>query len=162
MRRKDRELTDMGEIMEIVARENVCCVAFCDETYPYIIPINYGAQMEDGKPVLYFHGAAEGTKLERIKANPHVSFAIISNEQVHVHVDAACSSTESFESVCGNGCAEILTGIEERKKGLAVIMNHIGRPQGASFDENSFPDAAVKATAVWKITVDTITGKRHE
>ena len=74
MRRKDRELTDMTEIFEIVKRENVCTVAFCDEPFPYLIPLNYGARMEEGKLVLYFHGASQGTKLEQIKRIPTFLF----------------------------------------------------------------------------------------
>ena len=67
MRRKDRELKDMADIVSIAKRETVCTVAFHDEPCPYLIPLNYGAEVEDGKLILYFHGAKEGTKLDRIR-----------------------------------------------------------------------------------------------
>mgnify|MGYP000039861671 CR=1 FL=1 len=59
MRRKDRELKDMADIVSIAKRETVCTVAFHDEPCPYLIPLNYGAEVEDGKLILYFHGAKE-------------------------------------------------------------------------------------------------------
>lgn len=161
MRRKDREITDMTRIMEIVKQQDVCCVAFHNEPYPYLIPINYGAQMEEGKLVLYFHGASAGTKLEMIKKDPNVSFTVFGNNKISLETEAACKSTTSFDSVCGSGLAVILLE-EEKKKGLAVLMNHMSRDSGAVFDENSFPDAAVRSTAVWKIVVENVVGKHHD
>ena len=62
MRRSDRELKDMADIVAIAKRETVCTVAFHDESCPYLIPLNYGAEVEEGKLVLYFHGAKEGRR----------------------------------------------------------------------------------------------------
>ncbi len=161
MRRKDRELTDMAEIFEIVKRETVCTVAFCDEPFPYLVPLNYGARMEDGKLVLYFHGAAQGTKLELLKKNPHVSFSIYGGNKMKLVKEHACKSSTSFESVCGSGNAKIIGEPEKKREGLAVIMNHIGAPEGISYDKAAFSEQETQAVAVWKITVDTVTGKRH-
>ena len=69
MRRSDRELKDMADIVAIAKRETVCTVAFHDESCPYLIPLNYGAEVEEGKLVLYFHGAKEGTKIDKIREN---------------------------------------------------------------------------------------------
>ena len=66
MRRKDRELKDMADIVSIAKRETVCTVAFHDESCPYLIPLNYGAEVEEGKLVLYFHAAKEGWTMEDI------------------------------------------------------------------------------------------------
>ena len=38
MRRSDRELKDMADIVAIAKRETVCTVAFHDESCPYLIP----------------------------------------------------------------------------------------------------------------------------
>ena len=46
MRRSDRELKDMADIVAIAKRETVCTVAFHDESCPYLIPLNYGAEVE--------------------------------------------------------------------------------------------------------------------
>ena len=161
MRRKDRELTDMAEIFEIVKRETVCTVAFCEEPFPYLIPLNYGARMEEGKLALYFHGAAQGTKLELLKKNPRVSFSIFGENKIKLVREHACKSSTSFESVCGSGTAEIIIEPEKKREGLTVIMNHIGAPEGISYDEAGFSEQETQAVTVWKITADTVTGKRH-
>ena len=159
MRRKDRELTDMAEIFEIVKRETVCTVAFYDEPFPYLIPLNYGARVEEGKLVLYFHGAARGTKFELLKKNPRVSFSIFGRNKIKLVREYACKSSTSFESVCGSG--KIIGEPEKKREGLAVIMNHIGAPEGVSYDEADFSEQETQAVTVWKITADTVTGKRH-
>ena len=102
MRRSDRELKDMADIVAIAKRETVCTVAFHDESCPYLIPLNYGAEVEEGKLVLYFHGAKEGTKIDKIRENPQVSYCIYGKNSLKINYDAACKSTTSFESICGS------------------------------------------------------------
>ena len=154
MRRKDRELTDMAEIFEIVKRETVCTVAFYDEPFPYLIPLNYGARVEEGKLVLYFHGAARGTKFELLKKNPRVSFSIFGRNKIKLVREYACKSSTSFESVCGSGNVKIIGEPEKKREGLAVIMNHSGAPEGVSYDEADFSEQETQAVTVWKITAD--------
>lgn len=42
MRRKDREITDKNEIMDIIDRSKVIRIAFTGEEYPYVLPFNFG------------------------------------------------------------------------------------------------------------------------
>ena len=83
---------------------------------PYLIPLNYGAEVEDGKLILYFHGAKEGTKLDRIGENPNVSYCIYGANVLTINYDTACKSTTSFESICGNGTACLVEDTAEKKK----------------------------------------------
>ena len=43
MRRADREVKDVNEMIEIMKRCDVCRLALNDEGYPYILPLNFGA-----------------------------------------------------------------------------------------------------------------------
>lgn len=161
MRRKDREMQNMEEILEVIKKENVCCVAFQDEPCPYLIPLNYGARMENGKLVLYFHGAAEGTKLDRIRKNPNVSYTVYGGYELRFFEDPPCKSSAGFVSVCGSGRAEF---VEPEKAGeaLAVLMNHIGGPGKKTFHPEDFPAEACRNIQVWRIVTETVTGKHHE
>lgn len=161
MRRKDREMKDMTEILAVVKAENVCTVAIQDEPCPYLVPMNYGAVMEDEKLVFYFHGAKAGRKAELLKQSPQASFSILGDYKVHMNRENPGKSTTSFESVCGSGRAELVSG-EERKKGLTVLMNHLAGPAGTVFTGDEFTGPSCDAAMVWKITVDQIAGKRHE
>lgn len=114
-----------------------------------------------------------GTKLDRLKSDPHVSFTIVGGSQVSLNFGEACRSTAGFDSVCGTGTAELVPA-EEKRKGLAVIMNHAAECEGLAagdgredqkalpFSENSFSDQAVNAVTVWRITARAVTGKHHD
>ena len=157
MRRSDRELKDMADIVAIAKRETVCTVAFHDESCPYLIPLNYGAEVEEGKLVLYFHGAKEGTKIDKIRENPQVSYCIYGKNSLKIDYDAACKSTTSFESICGNGTAYFVEDLTSKKKALASLMNQMS--QKKAFEENSFAEAMVNAVTVWKIVTENVTEK---
>ena len=47
MRRRDREITDKQEILEVMRKCDVCRVALHDGDYPYIVPLNFGLQVEN-------------------------------------------------------------------------------------------------------------------
>ena len=72
MRRKDREITDKQDILEVMKKCDVCRIALHNGDYPYIVPLNFGLQVENDMPVLYFHGVLEGKKYEEmsLRAEP--------------------------------------------------------------------------------------------
>lgn len=152
MRRKDREITDMREIYEIIKKCDVCHVAFYNEEYPYVIPLNFGVTFNDGRFKLYFHCAKEGTKLELMKKNPHVAFAMDCSHNLVFRDDSSC--TMEYESVCGNGVLHALP--EQEKVGaLSVLMQ-----QYHGGEEYTFPEQVVKMVEVLELTIDNISGKR--
>ena len=56
MRRTDREITDRQELLDVMARCDVCRLALNDESgYPYVVPLNFGMEERDGTPVSYTH-----------------------------------------------------------------------------------------------------------
>jgi len=152
MRRTDREIKDNEEILEIIKKCDVCRVAFFDVTYPYIIPMNFGVVMNDGKFKLYFHCATVGTKLDLLKKNANVAFEMDCSHNLLLG-DVACASTMEFESVCGNGTIRILP--EEAKiAALTAIMN-----QYQSGKKHEFRYNELKAVEVLELNVNEIHGK---
>lgn len=153
MRRKDREIADVKEILEIIKKCDSCSVAFFDEEYPYIIPLNFGVRLENDQFELYFHGANVGKKMELLLKNNHVAFEMSCSHKL-LQGDKACDTTMEFESVCGNGVMEIL---ENQKKimGLTVLMSQYQGEKEYEFDER-----LLKAVTVMKLKVNDISGKR--
>ena len=45
MRRKDREVTDIGEMEEILRLCKTCHVAMVDNGSPYVVPLSYGYRL---------------------------------------------------------------------------------------------------------------------
>ena len=62
--RREREITDIEEIIKILEKENIIHIGLVDGDEPYVVPMNYGFTMENGKLTIYLHGATEGKKLD--------------------------------------------------------------------------------------------------
>lgn len=153
MRRSDREITDFGQMVQVMEACDVCRLAFQDGDYPYIVPLNFGIQVEDGKIVLYFHGALQGKKYELIEKNKKASFEMdCKHRLVMMYEKKNC--TMEYESVIGQGRVEIVSA-EEKQKGLEILMKH--------YHKEDFPinQAVISRTNVFKLTVETMTGKRR-
>ena len=48
-------------MMKIIAKCDTCRLALFDDEFPYIVPLNFGTDVEEGQLYLYFHSAKEGT-----------------------------------------------------------------------------------------------------
>lgn len=153
MRRKDRLVSDSNEILEIMKKCEVCNLAFYDEGFPYIVPLNFGVTEREGKFELYFHCAKVGKKLDLMRVDAHVAFSMTCSHHLILE-ETACNSTMEFESVCGNGILEEL-GDEEKSRALNLLMK-----QYSGRADYTFPENELRAVAVLKLTVNEITGKR--
>ncbi len=157
MRRKDREVSDRSEILDIMTRCPVCHVAFGDDEYPYVIPLSFAFTEKDGEIILYFHSAMDGHKLRLLARNSKVAFSMDSLDiSVVTDDEVACRSTIFFESVCGNGEMRLLLG-EEKRTGIIAIAERY-KTKGALCH---IVDSVLEHTAVMALHVSTITGKRH-
>ena len=149
MRRKEKEITDRHEINQILGQARVCHVAFARDNEPYLVPLFYGY---DGNR-LYFHTAREGRKLEFLAANDRVCFEVERQVEI-VARDQACNWSATFESVIGCGRAMELTGVEEKRYGMDLIMRHY------SDREWTYAPSVFESTRVWSIEIESLTGKR--
>lgn len=72
MRRADRQVTDPQEINQIIKTAKVLHLGLFDGNFPYVVPLHYGYEQENGVFVFFLHSAKDGHKLEQIQKNPHV------------------------------------------------------------------------------------------
>lgn len=150
MRRNDKEVKEIEDIVKIIDKCRECTIAFFDDKYPYVIPLNFGYEYT-GKINLYFHGANEGKKLDLIKKNNKVAFEMHHVKEINID-KIACKSTTKFESINGNGKIEILEK-EDKTKGLNIIMKHYTK-KDYEIDEN-----ILNSVCVFKLKVNEIYGK---
>lgn len=157
MRRKDREIKSSAEIQRILEACKVCRLGLSDQNNIYIVPMNFGAVFEEGRLVLYFHGAKEGKKLELIRKNPMVGIEMDCGHEL-VTGKTACQYSYYYASIIGNGKAEIVTEPEEKQKALAVIMKHQTGREFAEFETN--PKLG-RAVAVIRAEIEEFSCKCH-
>ena len=155
MTRREQQVTDINEIIDILEKSKVVHVGMIDGDEPYVVPMNYGFTMENGKLTLYMHGATEGKKLDLIRANPKVFFSIESGITAFSGGNIACQYGTSYSSVMGKGVAEILENPEDKMTGLSIFMKS---QTGLDFQ---FNERMVSAVAVIKIDVSEYTAKHR-
>ncbi len=154
MRRKDREVTETKEFLQIIEQCKVCRIAMHDETGPYIVPMNFGYTYENSQLVLFFHSAKEGRKIRALKENSDVCFEMDCEHKL-ITADVACNYGYFYKSIIGNGKAVFIDNAGEKKTSLSILMKHL---TGQDF---TFDDQMVSSVCVFKIIVDNYSGKDH-
>jgi uncharacterized protein len=151
IRRANQEITGQAEIRAVMQEAQVCRLGMCDKGIPYVVPMNFGL----GENCLYFHCAPEGKKIDILRDNNQVCFEMDIFHEVSRHA-LRCGCSTRYESVIGLGRAVLVEEPEEKRLALDRIMEHYGqRP----FD---YPADVLAVTAVIRIDIASVTGKRHE
>jgi nitroimidazol reductase NimA-like FMN-containing flavoprotein (pyridoxamine 5'-phosphate oxidase superfamily) len=156
MRRKDKEVVDINEKINIIDKCKVCRLAMTDDDQPYIIPLNFGYVYENNILTLYFHSAYQGMKIDILKKNNKVCFEIDCNHAlIEANEPSQCSF--AFESVIGFGKIIFLEADEEKSYGLDQLMKH----QTGKDIKYQYPENQLKSVNVYKMEVEIFTGKHR-
>ena len=124
MRRTDREVKDINKIIALIGESKIMHIAIHDSIYPYIVTMHYGYEYIDGKLVFYLHSALEGKKIDLIKQNDKICFTIVGSKFELIKGDTPCKYGSTFSSVVGMGNIDFITDIDEKIKGLNLLMKN--------------------------------------
>lgn len=156
MRRKDREVTDINDILSIVHEAKILHLALFDTDYPYIVPLHYGYEYFDGRLVFYMHSAKEGNKLDLIKKEPHACLELECDVNLVSGGESPCKYSATFASVIARGIATIVDNEQEKIHGLDLLMRNQ--------TDRHFPIDAnmTKSVVVIKVVSDSFTAKARQ
>ena len=154
MTKRERQVTDEKQILEILDKGMVLHLGLAVNDEPYVVPMNYGYTMENGKLVIYLHSAVRGKKLDMMQANPKVFFAIDCDREPF-EGKLPCQYGLVYSSVMGKGIATIVEDVEEKKRAMSILMK---TQTGKDF---SFDDKLVSIVAVIRIDVEEYTAKHR-
>lgn len=153
MRRRDREIKEFDEIVKIIKKCDSLVLGLNDEGYPYLVPLNFGMDIEDGQLYLYFHCAKEGKKLDLIQKDNRATFEMDCNHNFILY-EERMSCTMGYESVIGQGTIEIVT--EDKKyDALKILMRQYHA------EDFQFNTDMIKVTTLLRLKVEKLTGKRR-
>ncbi len=156
MRRKDREITNLDEVIDILEHTDVIRLAMNNGDFPYIVPVNFCYELTtNNQLIFYIHGAKVGTKVELLRQNPLLSFELDTGHQLITN-EKACKYSFNYASVIGNGYATFIEEPTAKIAALKIMMN--------KFDPNktfSFTEGDVRPISVIKIEVHAYTAKKH-
>ena len=154
MTKRELQITDEQQIRAILDTAKVVHLGMCVDNEPYVVPMNYGYSLENGKLVLYLHGAPRGKKLDMIRANPKVYFEFATDLQPF-GAGKPCQYGLAYSAVLGKGIATIVEDVEEKKQAMTVLMK---TQTGKDF---TFTEEWVSIVAVIRIDVTEYTAKHR-
>ena len=154
MTKRELQITDENQIRAILDEAKVLHLGLCVDNEPYVVPMNYGYCLENGKLVFYLHGALRGKKLDMIRANSRV-FVELDCNRVPFEGDKPCQYGLGYSSVMGRGTATVVDDVEEKMKALTVLMK---TQTGKDF---TFNEQLVSIVSVIRIDVAEFTAKHR-
>ena len=154
MTKREFAITDPGRIRQILDTAKILRLGLAVDNEPYVVPMNYGYRMEEGKLTLYLHSAVRGKKLDMLKANPNVFFEL-DCDHVPFEGTLPCQYGISYASVMGKASATIVEDVEEKTEAMSILM------KTQTDKDFSFEDRLVSIVTVIRIDVAEYTAKHR-
>lgn len=153
MNKREREITDKKEIEEILSNGKYAVISMCRDNEPYIVTLSYGYNKDEN--ALYFHSAKKGLKLDFIKRNPLVCATVIEDGG---YKKGQCG--HEYRSVVFWGNISVVDNLEEKKKGMEVLLYHLEDTPDSIMERKLKNDKAYNKMTVLKLEISHITGKK--
>ena len=154
MTKRELQIIDPAQIRAILDTAKVVRLGLAVNNEPYVVPMNFGYTMEEGKLTLYLHSAMRGKKLDMIRANPRVFFEMDCDLTPFEGVKP-CQYGMSYSSIMGRGEARIIENVEEKMAAMTMLMK---TQTGKDF---SFDEKLVGMVAVIRVDVAEYTAKHR-
>ena len=155
MTKRERQVTDEKQILQILNTAKVLHLGLAVNNEPYVVPMNYGFCLENGKLTVYMHSALKGKKLDMIRENPKVFFEIDCDMEPFGEGDIPCQYGMVYSSIMGKGKACIVEDVEEKIRAMKILM------KTQTDKDFEFNDRLVSIVAVIRIDVEGYTAKHR-
>lgn len=152
--KRECQVTDPEQIRHILDSGKVLHLGLSVNDEPYVVPMNYGYTMEDGKLVIYLHSAVKGKKLEMIRTNPRVCFNI-DCDRMPFEGRVPCQYGMVYSSILGRGTAALVEDPEDKMEAMSILMK---TQTGKDF---TFNERLVSIVTVIRIDVTEYTAKHR-
>lgn len=157
MRRQDRKVSDPATIRNILDSAQVFHLAILDPASPapYVIPLNFGYELEGSTLRLFFHGALAGRKYDLLKNGPHsAGFALDCGHELVLGRESQ-HTTYVYRSLIGEGIVRQLVETEEKRRGLEILMACLTKKPCHVSDDT------LAVTAVYVLEVERFEAKQN-
>ena len=147
----DRRVSDLKYLIEMLKLNEFCTVAFHDEPFPYVVPMNAGFEWNEGEPLTaWLHMAVRGHRLDLIQKNPNCALNV-STWLDRVRHKRYRKEPHDYRSVTIFGKAEIISADtpEEYLHGLGILA-----------EQHNLPLPALKISPFRHLKIKK-TGKSH-
>ena len=118
IRRKEKAITDLKEMEEILTKSKYITIAMSKENEPYLATLSHGYDAEE--KCIYFHCAKEGKKIEILKENNIVWGQALIDKGYAVGKCDHLYATTQFK-----GKVSFIEDIEEKRTALITMIHQL-------------------------------------
>jgi len=160
--RTDRAIDDPKVLEEILNRAPVGHLGLSWKDKPYVVPLLFAYKDRS----FYLHSADSGMMMEYLRNNSSVCLEVEEFLSI-VPGPLPCKYSNTYRSVIAFGTAHILTDPDEKTAALRLIVEkYAGEDVAQTLTKDMVEEYRStllhRGTAVFKIRIDQITGKRFE
>lgn len=153
MRRADKEFTEQGKLRGVLKETCYMTLAMAWDGEPYLVSLSHGYDEE--RNCLYFHCAAEGKKLDYMRANPVVWGQVIVDNG---YVKKEC--THRYVTVMFRGRVSFIGDEEEKRRALRTMLWQL--EPDAEAREKLINTDGLATTVFGRVEIEYMTGKKTQ
>ncbi|MDQ1279374.1 MAG: uncharacterized protein QG670_636 [Thermoproteota archaeon] len=154
IRRKDKEITDVDEIKNILKKTQYVTLAMCLNNEPYLVTLSHGYDQD--RNCLYFHCAIEGKKIDILKANNLVWGQALLDKG---YIQGACDHL--YTTAQFRGRVAFIEDLVEKEYALKVMIKSLDKnPQ--EIIEKQLQSSSIEKVRIGRIDIDCISGKKAD
>jgi nitroimidazol reductase NimA-like FMN-containing flavoprotein (pyridoxamine 5'-phosphate oxidase superfamily) len=152
IRRKEKEITDINEMIKILEMAQYITIAMCKDNEPYLATLSHGYDRD--RHCIYFHCATEGKKIDILSSNNLVWGQALLDKG---YVQGACDhlyATTQFK-----GTITFVTDKEEKIYALKTMIRAIDdNPEKVMAEQ--ITDKSVARVGIGRIDIEYMSGKK--
>lgn len=152
IRRKEKEIADRKEMIEILMNAQYITVAMCHENEPYLVTLSHG--YDEGKGCIYFHCAKKGKKIDILSENSVVWGQAINDLG---YVQGACDHL--YATTQFRGKVTFISDKAEKEHALEVMIRGIDDDPDQVISEQ-ITEKSVRRVNIGRIDIDYMSGKK--
>jgi nitroimidazol reductase NimA-like FMN-containing flavoprotein (pyridoxamine 5'-phosphate oxidase superfamily) len=154
IRRKDKEITDVRWMKDILKTAKHVTLAMCLNDEPYLVTLSHGYDQE--KNCVYFHCAGEGKKINILKANNLVwGQALIDGGYVQGACDQLYATTQF------RGRVTFVEDAEEKQHALKSMIESLDKNPEEVMKKQLKPQS-IRKVKIGRIDIDYLSGKKAD
>ena len=154
--RRTKRAQDDAWIAGFLEKAAMGVIATCVADQPFVVTRNY--VFDADRHCLYFHGAMKGRTFENLNTNPKVCFSVSEMGRL-LPDETAIEFGVEYAGVVVFGQATLVTDPEEATYGLQLLLDKYFPHLKPGSDYAPIDPAGLKVTAVFKIEIESWSGK---
>jgi nitroimidazol reductase NimA-like FMN-containing flavoprotein (pyridoxamine 5'-phosphate oxidase superfamily) len=154
IRRKEKEITDMSEMIQILETSQYITIAMCKDNEPYLVTLSHGYDRD--RHCIYFHCAKEGKKIDILQSNNVVWGQALLDRG---YVQGACDhlyTTTQFK-----GTVTFIEDKEEKEHALGIMIRALDDNPEKLMTEQ-ITDKSVARIRIGRIDIEYMSGKKAD